>query len=112
MPKYKVPAHAPSRNWTVSTEWKAPTGVVVDRGTELSIKGVRGRFRFYDHVVTETGAEWLSVIGGVGRGDNQQRQFRFFRPDRVKVVHRKQAMMSGSEARALVNAKNRQKRAG
>jgi hypothetical protein len=51
--------------------------------TELSIRGESGRFRFVQHVLTET-AEWIDVIGGpVGSP-----MWRSFYLDRVKTVHR------------------------
>jgi hypothetical protein len=56
----------------------------VDPTTELSFRGERGRFRFVEHVLTPSGAEWVTVIGG-SRGI---RQYRSFSPDRIKTVHR------------------------
>lgn len=112
MAKYNLPAGASSRDWTVKQEWKSPAGFLVTRGTELSITGERGRFRFYEHVVTDKDAEWLTVIGGPGRGDHQTRQFRFFRPERVKTVHRKPSSMTGVEAKKVVLEKKRAKRVG
>jgi hypothetical protein len=71
--------------WERSTSWTAPTGRRVEVGTEVSIKGERGRFRFVEHVDTGD-AEWLSVFGPVGQ---EHRCVRSFRPERVKVVHTK-----------------------
>ena len=51
-------------------------------GTELSIKGERGRFRFLKHMATAT-TEWIDVWGG----PSGREQMRSFRPDRVKTVH-------------------------
>ena len=102
-------ANDAAKGWVRHDAWVAPTGRRATVGTELSITGERGRFRFQEHVVTPTN-EWLVVVGGPGKGEHQTRQFRFFTPDRVKVVHVKQQMMTPTEARTLVNQKNRIKR--
>lgn len=73
----------PNDNWIVSTEIQI-NGRHVIPGTELKIKGERGRFRFLKHVQTET-SEWIDVIGGPKGTD----QWRSFYPDRVKTVHYK-----------------------
>lgn len=83
-----------------------PTGRHLEPGTEVSIKGERGRFRFVAHVVSDSGAEWIDVIGG----SKGVRMFRSFRPDRIKVVHTKRTTTTVHEARQLVNTKNRVKR--
>lgn len=57
-------------------------GRKVAPGTELSIKGQRGRFRFVKFVTTAT-TEWIDVWGGP-KGHEQMRSFR---PDRIKTVH-------------------------
>lgn len=99
---------SPDADWTRSKTWTAPTGRRVEVGTELSIVGERGRFRFFEHVVTDKGAEWLSVVGGT----KGVRMFRAFAPERVKRVHRLKATpLTGSEAIDLVRAKKREKRA-
>lgn len=64
--------------WEISYEAKV-NGRILTPGTEVSIRGERGRFRFKRRVVTPK-AEWLDFIGG-GR-------FRSFVPERVKTVHR------------------------
>jgi hypothetical protein len=54
-------------------------------GTEVSIRGERGRFRFLKRVVRpERGIEWLDFWGG----PKGAAQWRSFRPDRVRTVHR------------------------
>lgn len=53
----------------------------VERGTELSIRGLRGRARFMRHVRRDNGAEWIDVIQPDIAG------WRSFRLDRVKTVH-------------------------
>ena len=54
----------------------------VSEGTELKIRGARGRFRFIKHVKTET-AEWIDVWGGPKGSEN----WRSYPLDRVKTVH-------------------------
>jgi len=57
----------------------------VTRGTELSIRGERGRFRFLKRVVRPAlGVEWIDVWGGPKGAP----QWRSFHPDRVRRVHR------------------------
>jgi hypothetical protein len=63
-------------------------GHTVTPGTELSIKGERGRFRFIKHVQRRRPSgeevEWIDVWGG----PKHSPQLRSFRPDRVRTVHR------------------------
>lgn len=55
----------------------------VEKGTELSIDGVRGRMRFLAYVTnTETGVSWLDCV-------DRDKHFRSFYVDRVKRVHYK-----------------------
>jgi len=70
-------------NWVITTEISI-NGRNVSPGTELSIKGERGRFRFMQHVVNANGVEWIDVVGGRKNYDLQ----RSFKIDRVKTVHR------------------------
>jgi hypothetical protein len=79
MPKSKptpLPAH-----WVVSTEIQI-NGRHIVPGTELKIRGRRGRFRFIKHVKTDT-TEWIDAWGG-GKGAEQ---WSSFHPDRVHRVH-------------------------
>jgi hypothetical protein len=79
-----VPVHTdPSALWERSTEWRW-NGRVLTSGTEVSVRGERGRFRFREHVRTPAGAEWLTFVGG----PHGQECFRSFRPERVRTVHR------------------------
>lgn len=55
----------------------------VAKGTELSVRGARGRFRFQRYVVTAKG-EWIDVYGG----PDGREMFRSFAPERVTTVHR------------------------
>jgi hypothetical protein len=68
-----------SDDWVVSEECRINNKNVVV-GTELSIRGERGRFKFIKHVVNGD-HEWIEVLGA-------GQQFRSFSPDRVKTVHR------------------------
>lgn len=68
-------------NWEISYEMKF-NGRIIEKDTELSIKGESGRFRFIKHVKTPE-CEWIDVVGG----REKYRQFRSFRPDRIKTVH-------------------------
>lgn len=53
-------------------------------GTEVSIRGERGRFRYVSHDVTSKGRVVLTFIGGA----RNHEAFRAFYPERVRVVHR------------------------
>lgn len=72
------------------TDWVETTEIVVNGrhvtpGTEISIRGERGRFRFIKHVSRPLrGVEWVDVWGGPKGSE----QWRSFRPDRVRRVHR------------------------
>lgn len=71
-------------DWTITTDWRY-NGRHVVPGTELSITGERGRFRFVKHVRREAaGIEWVDVHGGPAN----QECYRSFRPERIKTVHR------------------------
>lgn len=64
----------------VSTEWSCRRRRVTP-GTELSIIGKRGRFRFQRHVRTCDGKEWIDVVA-------PNLRYRTFHPDQVRTVHR------------------------
>ncbi|AYN58545.1 hypothetical protein HOU70_gp64 [Arthrobacter phage Liebe] len=53
-------------------------------GTEVSIRGERGRFRFLKRVVLDDGREWLDFWGGPKGAP----QWRSFAPEQVRRVHR------------------------
>jgi Na+-transporting NADH:ubiquinone oxidoreductase subunit NqrF len=78
----KVAAHPPPADWTISTHfvWNSRH---MEPGTELSIIGQRGRFRFMRHVRTST-SEWIDVVGG----KSGMERMRSFYPDKIKTVHR------------------------
>jgi hypothetical protein len=73
----------PIEKWEVSTEIQI-NGRNVSTGTELKIKGERGRFRFIKHVKTAT-SEWVDVWGGPKQAEN----WRSFHMDKVVRVHSK-----------------------
>lgn len=72
----------PNDLWKITTEMQI-NGRNVSKGTELKVKGQRGRFRFIKHVLTEEGHEWIDAIGGPKGSE----QWRSFRPSEVKTVH-------------------------
>lgn len=94
--------------WTRSERFQW-NGRHIERGTELSIRGARGRYRFLYHTTTPT-SEWIDVVGGPGRGAAQVRQWRAFRPERIRTVHRTRQTISPSEAIDLIRQKKREKR--
>lgn len=59
-------------------------GRTLTKGTEVSIRGERGRFRFVGHKVHPNGNEWLDFIGGKKGCD----AWRSFAPDSIRTVHR------------------------
>lgn len=74
-----------------STEFKV-NGRILTPGTEFSVKGVRGRFRFVEYVVTADD-EWITGYGGDGWRDRQGVMgFRSFAVDRIRRVHWKEKM--------------------
>jgi hypothetical protein len=54
-------------------------------GTELSVRGERGRYRFLAHVYTEAGCEWIDTYGG----PPNREAFRSFSLARITTVHAK-----------------------
>jgi hypothetical protein len=69
---------------TRSTEWRR-NGRRVEPGTELSVTGARGRYRFVAHVQNAHGHEWIDCYGG----PDGRAMFRSFEPARIKTVHYK-----------------------
>lgn len=75
-------------SWTISSTARV-RGRILTPGTEVSIRGERGRFRFVKHVHNSvTGTEWIDVYGGVKGHET----LRSFRPAKVRVVHQRQTM--------------------
>lgn len=108
MARRRVPTpHAdPSAAWDRREAFTSASGRHAEPGTEFSVHGESGRFRFVEHVVTESGVEWVTGIGG----PRKVNVCRSFRPERVRTVHTKRVRMTDQEARRLVNEKNRVKR--
>jgi len=89
-------------DWTVKTETQI-NGRSVGVGTELSIVGASGRFRFVKHVVTPT-SEWIDVVGG----RHGHSMFRSFRLDQVKTVHWKNKTIKNVVKERAEKIKNEQ----
>lgn len=62
----------------------------IEVGTELTVRGIRGRVRFVKHVTvleeineqwSEVKAEWIDAI-------DRDKHFRSFAPERIRTVHR------------------------
>ncbi len=70
-----------NKGWVIQTEIQI-NGRNVVKGTELKIKGQRGRFRFIKYVKTEE-TEWVDVWGGPKGSEN----WKSFPLDRIKTVH-------------------------
>jgi hypothetical protein len=86
-PVNTTPAATTERaDWVITTQWQH-NGRYVHPGTELTIDGERGRFRFVRFVVNSVGKEWIDVVGGP-LGAKGHKTMRSFRPSRVHVVHR------------------------
>lgn len=88
MPRRKKVIDAPIgpiADWTIKTELQI-NGRHVSKGTELKIKGERGRFRFIKYVYNpELDVEWIDVWGGPKR----MPAMRSFRLEQVQRVHYK-----------------------
>ncbi|CAB4128969.1 hypothetical protein UFOVP111_119 [uncultured Caudovirales phage] len=76
--KRKITTPCLNDTWVYSTEIEI-NGRKVVQGTELKIKGERGRFLFHHHVDTGE-ATWVDVFSKTGA-------HRFFYPERIQVVH-------------------------
>jgi len=91
--KKVVKNNNPAENWVIS-EAITIHGRNIEKGTELSVKGERGRFQFMRHVYNPNiDVEWIDVVGG----KKGVREIRSFRPDRVKRVHWKRNMRPTKE---------------
>ena len=70
----------------------------VPAGTELSVRGIRGRLRLRGYVCLPDGRAWLELV-------HPQHGFHSVTPERVRVVHRRAALRPVSTAgRALAGA--------
>lgn len=83
-PRRKTKPQPLPADWEVSETfyWN---GRHITKGTELSITGARGRYRFVKHVKTPK-AEWIDTVGGGTR--TRSDMARSFAPNRIKTVHR------------------------
>lgn len=86
--KRVAPERLYPESWTVSAEFKPDGKASLEEGTEFSVKGAGGRFKFRYHVVTEKGDEWVEAWGPVTGNKNDKPKYRSFSVDRVKTVHR------------------------
>lgn len=77
--------------WVVS-ETIQINGRTVTIGTELSIRGESGRFRFVKHVKTPD-SEWIDAIGG----KKGYEMWRSFPLENIKTVHRLNRTRQNSE---------------
>lgn len=76
---------APIANWTIKEEMQI-NGRHVTKGTELKIRGERGRFRFVKYVYNEElDVDWVDVWGG----PKKMPAMRSFRLDQIQRVHYK-----------------------
>jgi hypothetical protein len=82
MPRRKSKVNLPA-DWHEYLEAEA-NGRHITPGTEVSIRGERGRFRFIKRVVRDSGKEWLDFWGGPKGAEN----WRSFSADQVRRVHR------------------------
>jgi len=78
MAKRKIKTPCLNDDWVYSTEIEI-NGRKVTQGTELKIKGERGRFLFH-HQVDTGETVWVDVFAKTGA-------HRFFYPERIQVVH-------------------------
>jgi hypothetical protein len=91
------PTPNPTAHWVISTETTVHGRKLV-KGTEISIKGERGRFNFVRHVYNpKIDSEWLDVVGG----PSGYKTMRSFSIDRVRRVHNKVKTKEGRQAKGL-----------
>jgi hypothetical protein len=74
----KIPEH-----WVVEESIQVNNQTVVP-GTEISVKGERGRFKFLKKVTTPN-TSWVDCIGG----RKGYEVYRSFETSKIKTVHRK-----------------------
>lgn len=60
---------------------KIPNRTLIEKGTKLTVDGIRGRCEFVRYVEHASGAQWLDIL--TSRGFS-----RTVRPEAVKTVHR------------------------
>lgn len=89
--KKKLVSPAIRPDWKYLDEVKI-NGRIVTKGTEFSVKGERGRFRFTQYVVTDK-SEWIDCIGG----PKGYEKMRSFSPESVRRVHVKRTTRSNKD---------------
>lgn len=82
-------------DWEVS-ETLTANGRHLETGTEFSVRGESGRFRFVRHVRRPNGLEWVDAIGTDSKGNSTG--WRSFRPSRIRTVHRLKKTRANAEA--------------
>ena len=88
--KKKLVSPALNPNWKYLEEVKV-NGRILVKGTEFSVKGERGRFRFTKYVITEK-SEWIDCIGG----PKGYEKMRSFSPSQIRRVHVKRTTRSNA----------------
>jgi hypothetical protein len=91
----KTPAH-----WDIEESIQI-NGRNVEAGTEISVKGERGRFRFLRKVTTPT-ASWIDCIGG----RKGYETYRSFETSKIKTIHRKNTLRT-QKAKSKTTPKNK-----
>jgi hypothetical protein len=82
-PRRIPPIHDPSLDWRRHETYQI-NGRVLVPGTEFSVHGEPGRFRFLYVIQTPAGATWVDGIGGRVK----EPQWRSFRLNQIKTIHR------------------------
>lgn len=82
MPRKKTKTNLPA-DWHEHDSAEA-NGRHITAGTEVSIRGERGRFRFLKRVTRDDGREWLDFWGGPKGSE----AWRSFSADQIRRVHR------------------------
>ena len=88
--KKKLVSPALHPDWKYLEEVKI-NGRILVKGTEFSVKGERGRFRFSRYVITSK-SEWIDCIGG----PKGYEKMRSFSPSSVRRVHVKRTTRSNA----------------
>lgn len=86
--KKKVTSPRLTPDWKILNEVKV-NGRILTEGTEFSVRGERGRFRFTRYVITEK-SEWIDCIGG----PKGYEKMRSFSPTSIRRVHVKRTTRS------------------
>jgi hypothetical protein len=84
--RHRPPPGSSAASWTREELFRV-NGRILEPGTEFSVHGEPGRFRFLYATTTPAGAVWVDGIGGPG-GAKGVRSWRSFHPEQVRTVHR------------------------